>query len=309
MVVSFIRAEFILEPLQTPGELVRRYERNAKKRFGQHFLVDPHILGGIAAAADITKGDRVLEIGPGPGTLSTTVLGLGASVLAVELDRDLVAFLGEELSPHPEFELVEGDVLAQNLGELLADFDARFSPESNADAAPPKWKCAANLPYNVATEVFFRLAELMERFDCLALMFQREVALRFVAECGDNEYGVLALMSHLYADSKIVMTLPPGAFRPPPRVHSAVVRFEPIAGTRIPDVELRAAFKKVVRQAFQTRRKTLPNALVSTGIPKPRLKEAIAAAGLDLRVRPERVSFDEFVTLAAELLPDLRAQK
>ncbi|TDP71957.1 16S rRNA (adenine(1518)-N(6)/adenine(1519)-N(6))-dimethyltransferase RsmA [Bradymonas sediminis] len=294
-----------MEPLQTAGELVRRYERQAKKRFGQHFLVDPNILGGIAAAANIVEGDRVLEIGPGPGTLSTTILGLGANVLAVELDRDLVAFLGEVLAPHPGFDLIEGDILAQNLAEILADYDAKFVADSPGDAPLAKWKCAANLPYNVATEVFFRLADVMERFDSLALMFQREVALRFVAGCGDNEYGVLALMSQLYADSEIVMTLPPGAFRPPPRVHSAVVRFQPIAGTRIPDPELRKAFKTLVRQSFQTRRKTLPNALNSTGIPKPRLKEAIEAVGLDLRVRPERVSFDEFVALATELRADL----
>ena len=302
-----------MQPLQSAGELVRRYERQAKKRFGQHFLVDPNILGAVAAAADISRGDRVLEIGPGPGTLSTTILGLGAHVLAVELDRDLVAFLGEELGEHPSFELIAGDILAQNLGEILADFDAKFdeqsAPETATPASPARWKCAANLPYNVATEVFFRLADVLERFDCLALMFQREVALRFVAQCGDNEYGVLSLMSQLYADSEIVMTLPPGAFRPPPRVHSAVVRFRPIAGTRIPDPDLREAFKNIVRQAFQTRRKTLPNALISTGIAKSRLIEAIEVAGLDARVRPERVSFDEFVALATRLRPDLDALK
>lgn len=309
IIASFLRVESNLEPLQTPAELVRRYERSAKKRFGQHFLVDPNILGGIAAAAHIQPGDRVLEIGPGPGTLSTIILGLGARVLAVELDRDLVAFLSAELSPHPGFDLIAGDILAQDLDKTLADFDARLASQLPDDEALPKWKCAANLPYNVATEVFFRLAEVMERFDSLALMFQREVARRFVARCGDREYGVLSLMSQLYADSKIVMTLPPGAFRPPPRVHSAVVRFEPVAGTRIPDTDLRAAFKTLVRQAFQTRRKTLPNALISTGIPKPRLKEAIAAVGLDLRVRPERVAFDEFAALATRLLPDLDAQK
>lgn len=294
-----------MQPLHSAAELVRRYERQAKKRFGQHFLVDPNILGGVAAAADIRSGDRVLEVGPGPGTLSTTLLGLGAHVLAVELDRDLVAFLGKELGAHPGFELIAGDILAQNLGEILADFDAKLArPDSPAPAAA-RWKCAANLPYNVATEVFFRLAEVMERFDCLALMFQREVARRFVAQCGERDYGVLALMSQLYADSEIVMTLPPGAFRPPPRVHSAVVRFRPIPGTRIPQPALREAFKSIVRHSFQTRRKTLPNALISTGVAKPRLLEAIEAAGLDPRVRPERVSFDEFVRLARALQPQL----
>ncbi len=279
-----------MEDIQTPGELVRRYERGAKKRFGQHFLVDPNILGAIADAADVGAGDRVVEVGPGCGTLTFTLLERGARVLAIELDRDLAAFLRAELVPGRDLELVEGDVLAQDLDELIAG-DVR-------------WKCAANLPYNVATEVFFRLAAIMDRFECLALMFQREVAERFVARVGESDYGVLSLMSQLYADSEIVMTLPPGAFRPPPRVHSAVVRFEPVPGTRIADASARDFFVKLVRQAFQSRRKTLPNALKSTGIPKDRLKEAIAAVGLDLRVRPERVSFDEFVALAGELQSD-----
>ncbi len=281
-----------METIDTPGELVRRYEKRTKKHFGQHFLVDPNILGAIAEAADVRSGDRVFEVGPGCGTLTYTMLERGARVLAVELDRDLAAFLREQLVPGRDLTLVEGDILAQDLDELLGD-------EEGA------WKCAANLPYNVATEVFFRLADVMDRFSCLALMFQREVADRFVARAGDDDFGVLSLMGRLYADAEVVMTLPPGAFRPPPRVHSAVVRFEPVSGTRIPDEALRASFKQIVRAAFQTRRKTLPNALKSTGVPKPRLKEVIEAVGLDLRIRPERVSFDEFVALADKLHSDL----
>jgi 16S rRNA (adenine1518-N6/adenine1519-N6)-dimethyltransferase len=281
-----------LEIFETPGELVRRYQRRTKKRFGQHFLVDPSILEAIASAADVGEGDRVLEVGPGCGTLTYTLLERGAEVLAVELDRDLAAFLREQLVEGRPLELVEADILEEDLDALIT-------------AGEPKWKCVSNLPYNVATEVFFRLAEVMERFSRLALMFQREVAERMVAVAGEDDYGVLSLMSRLYADADIVMTLPPGAFQPPPRVHSAVVRFEPIRGTRIPDDGLRRVFRTLVRNAFQTRRKTLPNALRSTGIDKPRLKEAIADVGLDLRIRPERVSFEEFVALAERLQSDL----
>jgi 16S rRNA (adenine1518-N6/adenine1519-N6)-dimethyltransferase len=282
-----------VENIDTPGELVRRYERRTKKRFGQHFLVDPNILGVIADVAGVESGDRVLEIGPGCGTLTYKLLERGAKVLAVELDRDLVEFLNEQLVAGRDLQIVAGDVLEQDLGALL-------------DGAEGPWKCAANLPYNVATEIFFRLAEVMDRISTLALMFQREVAQRFVAKAGDDDFGVLSLMARVYADAEIMMTLPPGAFRPPPRVHSAVVRFEPVQGTRIPDEDLRRAFRQVVRQSFQTRRKTLPNALKSTGVDKPRLKEAIAAVGLDLRIRPERVSFEGFVELARELQPDLQ---
>lgn len=289
-----------LNPLASlgPGELVRRYELSAKKRFGQHFLVDPNILDRIAEAAEIEPGDRVLEVGPGPGALTLTMLQQGARVLAVELDRDLAAFLRQELLPAGSLELVEGDILAQDLGELLGDMAI--------DA--PAWKCAANLPYNVATEVFFRLAEVMDRFSVLALMFQREVAERFVARVGESDYGALSLMSELYCDAKIVMTLPPGAFRPPPKVHSAVVQFRPVRGTRIPDPALRDVFRVLVRRAFQARRKTLPNALKATGVDKPILKAAISEVGLDLKVRPEQVDFAGFFSLAERLRGELEAR-
>lgn len=293
-----------MQPLLTPGELVRRYQLQAKKRFGQHFLVDPTILGAVAGVADIGAGDRVLEIGPGPGTLTVTMLGLGARVCAVELDRDLAAFLRRELVPEHELTLIEGDILAQDLRAILSDEAIGGAADATGARA---WKCAANLPYNVATEVFFRLADVVDRFSLLALMFQREVAQRFVADVGDSDYGVLSLMSRLYTDAEIAMTLPPGAFRPPPRVHSAVVRFAPVAGTRIVDPVLRDDFRKLVRHAFQTRRKTLPNALVSTGVSKERLREAIDAVRLEQSVRPERVHFDQFVQLAALLRDDLAA--
>ena len=282
----------VLETIDTPGELVRRYEQRTKKRFGQHFLVDPRILDDIAEAAGIEAGDDVLEIGPGCGTLTYTLLERGAHVLAVEVDRDLAAFVREELAQGRDLELVEGDFLEQDLDELLAGGDGL-------------WRCAANLPYNVATEIFFRLAEHIDRFACLALMFQREVAERIVATAGEDDFGVLSLMSRLYADADIAMTLPPGAFRPPPRVHSAVVRFEPIPGTRIPDQRLRETFRRLVRWAFQKRRKTLPNALSRTGIAKERLREAIRNSGLDERVRPGKVSFEAFVELAERLQDEM----
>lgn len=278
-----------LREFDTPGELVRRYQHHTKKRFGQHFLVDPNILERIADAAGIEAGDHVLEIGPGCGTLTLVMLERGARVTAIEVDRDLAAFLRENLVPGRPLELVESDVLEADLGEI-------------ADSGRAPWRCAANLPYNVATEVFFRLADDSERFASMALMFQKEVAERFVAEAGDDDYSVLSLMARLFFDSEIAFTLPGGAFIPPPRVSSAVVRFEPVPGTRIPDLDVRAMFERVVRGAFQKRRKTLPNAMSGIGFPKSQLKDVISAVGLDLRIRPERVEFDEFAELARRLV-------
>lgn len=283
-----------VDDLATPGDLVRAYEHGTKKSFGQHFLVDPSILEQIADVVDASADDRILEIGPGCGTLTYTLLERQARVMAVELDRDLAAFLRRELVPrYPEtFSLVQGDFLRQDLDVLLG-------------RSKGKWKCAANLPYNVATEIFFRLADVIERFETLALMFQLEVAERFVATAGDDQISSLTMMARIYADAEIVMRLPGGAFRPPPKVKSAVVRFTPVPGTRIPDKRLRAAFKRIVKNAYQKRRKTLPNALGGLGVDKDTLREAIDAVGLDQRVRPERVPFDAFVELAAKLRPML----
>ncbi|MGM0557499.1 MAG: 16S rRNA (adenine(1518)-N(6)/adenine(1519)-N(6))-dimethyltransferase RsmA [Myxococcota bacterium] len=278
-----------MKQFETPGELVRTYQHHTKKRFGQHFLVDPNILERIADAAGVEPGDDVLEIGPGCGTLTLIMLERGAHVTAVEVDRDLAEFLRTNLVPGRELELIESDV-------LKADIDAIVDEER----AP--WKCAANLPYNVATEVFFRLAEHAERFDTLALMFQKEVAERFVARAGEDDYSVLSLMGRLYFDSEIAFTLPGGAFVPPPRVSSAVVRFEPVPGTRIARDDVREMFVRVVKKSFQKRRKTLPNAMAGVGFPKDVLKEVIAATGLDLRIRPERVTFGQFATIAEALV-------
>lgn len=284
--------------IDTPGQLLRAFEHRAKKRFGQHFLIDPRILNQIADGAGVTAGDRVFEIGPGCGTLTLTMLQRGARVVAAEIDRDAIAFLGEALVPRWPLAIVEGDVLRQDLRALLGADDAG---DGDGAGTGEKWKVVANLPYNVATEIFFRLAEVRDRWQIMALMFQKEVAKRLVANVGDANYGVLSLMCRLYCDAEIIMTLPPGAFVPPPRVHSAVVRFEPLEHTRIPDDALRESFERVVKSAFTMRRKALPNALKGLGLEKEALLAALDACGFKATTRPEELSFDDFVRLTEAL--------
>jgi 16S rRNA (adenine1518-N6/adenine1519-N6)-dimethyltransferase len=275
--------------INQPSDLVRHYRHRAKKQFGQHFLVDPGILDNLIAEAGVSEGDRVLEIGPGCGTLTWRLLEHGADVLAVELDRQAVEFLEEIVQFDEGFRLVEGDVLDQDVAELLGEEEEE------------PWRCVANLPYNLATEILFHLAPHFDRFSCLVLMFQREVAHRIVAEVGGDDYGRLSLMTHLYADVEIVQKLAPGAFQPPPRVHSAAVRFEPVEGTRIPDDETRRRFERLVAVAFQTRRKILPNALAGIVDEKDEIEATLETIGIDRMTRPEQVAFDEWVSLAERL--------
>jgi len=274
--------------VQSPHDLIKAYKRDAKKRFGQHFLSDPSILQNIADAADVREGDAVLEIGPGPGTLTSALLARGANVTAIEIDTDAQDFLEEQFGDLPNFTLVRGDALTVNLPELLE--------------TAPSWKCAANLPYNVGTPIFFLLTEHAAKFERLALMFQREVALRMVATPEErSDYGVLSLMTQLYHDASIALTLPPGAFFPPPKVYSAVVALSPIEKARIEDPELRRVFERVIKACFQKRRKTLPNGLKGLGIEKASLISAIEGANIDPRARPETLDFDQFVALSEKI--------
>lgn len=209
----------------------------------------------------------------------------GADVTAVELDRDAADFLEETLVPEG-LTLIRGDFLEADLDDLLGD---------------QKWKCVANLPYNVATPITLGLLERGEQFEYLALMYQKEVADRLTAEPSTSAYGSLTLAVKLLADTQSLFTLAPGAFTPPPKVKSAVVRLTPVPGTRIKDDAHRSLFEDAVKAAFLLRRKTLPNALAGAGYDKAEVRDAMEAVGLDPRKRPEALGFDEWAALTKQL--------
>ncbi len=276
-------------PAATPEQLYRRFARPTRKRFGQHFLIDHGILEEIATLADLRAEDRVLEIGPGCGTLTLVLLQRGAEVEAIEIDRDAVAFLRRQLEPHFPLTVHQDSALDVNLAALL-------------ESTPIPWKVVANLPYNVGTKILFRLFEQGDRIEEMTLMFQREVADRIVAHPGDSEFGALSLMAQLYSEVHLAMTLPPGAFVPPPKVRSAVVQFRLIPGTRIGDPNLRSAFEQVVKAAFRQRRKTLANGLKAMGCDKSAVQEDLESLGLRSKIRPQKVAFEEFEELTKRLI-------
>lgn len=273
------------EDVETPGELVRHYQHRAKKALGQHFLVDPTILDGLIDEAGCTEGDFVLEIGAGCGTLTLMLVRREAGVRAVELDADAATFLGELFGE--DVDVVRGDVLEMEPESLMAGAD--------------RWYSVANLPYQVATEVYFHLAPMFDRFERLVWMYQREVAERMVADVGTDNYGGLSLQAQLFADLEIVQTLPPGAFKPPPKVTSAALRIDPIEGTRISEDAEREMFRRLVRQAFQRRRKILPNALGDGTFEKSQIEEACRATGIERTARPEVLGFEDYRALSRKL--------
>lgn len=260
----------------------------ARKRFGQHFL-EPAWAAKLVAALDVRPDDEFLEIGPGRGALTVPLARAARRIVAVEIDRDLAA-AGRSVFPD-NVSVIEGDVLRVDLPALLADL-----------ASPAR--VVGNLPYNVSSPILFRLLETAAGGTVLrdaTLMLQREVADRVMATPGTREYGTLAVQVGLVSDVDRLLALPPGAFRPPPKVHSAVIRLRFRAPSA--DVGDPVTFAALVRGVFLRRRKTLSNALAAVA---PRFarstSELIERAGLDGTRRPETLSVDDFARLSRAVL-------
>jgi len=269
----------------------------ARRRFGQHFL-EPAWIDKVLAAAGPRSGDHFVEIGPGRGAITRPLAERVASVTAIELDRDLVTWLEPRVARNVK--VVSGDFLTLTP-------DAIFSGVGPDEPV----RIIGNLPYNVSSPILFRLLELHRKTGRLidaSLMLQREVAERIGAAPGSRETGVLSLMVQLDADVESVLTLPPGAFRPAPKVWSAVVRVRFRPPTVTLSADSRRLFETLVRSIFVQRRKTLANALrtlaTSLGV-EPRA--VLLSAGIDPSRRPETLHVADVAKLADTLRSSSRS--
>jgi len=260
---------------------------NARKRFGQNFL-EPAWVDKVIEAIDPQPNETFIEIGPGRGAMTRPLAARAKAVVAYEIDRDLAAELRATVPSNVT--IVEGDVL-ETLDHRPGTADSRL-------LAPDSVRVAGNLPYNVASPIMFKLAELYAggvRLLDATLMLQREVADRLLAGPGGKEYGVLSVLMQHRAEVSRLLSLPPGAFRPVPKVRSALVRlaFHPPA----PPVCDEAAFAALVGAVFTRRRKTLGNALRAYD----KRGRGIVPAWLDARRRPETLTVGEFARLSDEI--------
>ncbi len=266
-----------MEESEHPRHVLKRLERQARKRFGQNFLVDASIIRRIAMLASPGEETRVIEVGPGLGALTRALLATGCTLRAVELDRDLVAFLAQEL---PEVEVVSGDALRVDWTQL---------------APGEGWVLCGNLPYNVGTAILTRMVTEAPRFQRVLVMLQREVARRVVALAGEKPRGSLSVHVQAYGHPRIAMTVEPGSFHPRPKVRSSVIEVvlydEPRLGGASP-----AFFQRTVRAGFSQRRKTLENAL-STTFEKSLAREVVAETVGKTR-RAETLNLEEWGRLA-----------
>jgi 16S rRNA (adenine1518-N6/adenine1519-N6)-dimethyltransferase len=257
-----------------------------KRRLGQNFLFDPNILKRIVEAAQLSPHDMVVEIGPGPGRLTRMLASCVRKVIAIEVDRELYERLSDELAGNAAIELVHGDALRYPFGSL------------------GPFKVVANIPYYITTPLLFKLFEHRRSLASVTIMAQREVAERIVASPGGKEYGVLSLMARYYSRPSLKFIVPKGAFRPVPKVDSALVHLEineepPV---KVPDEKL---FFRIIKTAFSQRRKTLSNAL------KPvtaETKQLLTLAGIDPGRRAETLSIEEFAHLAGIFERTLRSK-
>ena len=260
----------------------------ARKRFGQHFL-EPAWVAKLIAALGTSPEDTFLEIGPGRGALTRALASHVARIVAVEIDRDLAGTLPAHVPSNVR--VVTGDFLEIDLEEVLRD---ELQP----------LRVIGNLPYNISSPILFRLLHAANdgrRFRDATLMLQKEVADRLTAPVGSSGYGTLAVQVGLLADVDRLLSLPPGAFRPPPRVTSAVVRLRFRAPAA--DVGDPATFERVVRGVFLQRRKTLLNAFrpVATSFSRS-APQVIEQAGLDPSRRPQTLTVDEMARLSRAVL-------
>ncbi len=257
------------------------YQHRARKRFGQNFLHDAGIIDRILRAINAKPGEHLLEIGPGQGALTEGLLGSGAQLDVVELDKDLVPVLQHRFGLRDNFRLHQGDALKFDFNQL--------------GVAPRSLKVVGNLPYNISTPLIFHLLQHASLIRDMHFMLQKEVVERLAAGPGGGDWGRLSIMVQYHCRVDHLFNVGPGAFNPPPKVDSAIVRLVPHETLPHPAKDP-TLLERIVREAFNQRRKTLRNTL------KGLLDgQAIEAAGVDGSLRPEQLDLAAFVRLADQL--------
>ncbi len=270
-------------------EILKKYNFNFQKRFGQNFLIDSNILEKIIAAAEVTKEDCVLEIGPGIGTMTQYLAENAREVIAVEIDKSLIPILADTLSPYENVTVINADILEVDINKLV---------QEKNDGKPIK--VVANLPYYITTPIIMGLFESHVPLKSITIMVQKEVADRMQVGPGTKDYGALSLAVQYYAKPEVAAYVSPECFIPKPNVGSAVIKLERYDTPPV-QVEDENFMFKIIRAAFNQRRKTLINGLSNaSGLPvtKEQALEALEKMGLSPTIRGEALTLEQFAELS-----------
>lgn len=273
---------------QNTIEILQKYNFNFQKKFGQNFLIDEHVLDKIIRAAEITKDDYVLEIGPGIGTMTQYLACAAREVTAVEIDRALIPILEDTLKEYDNVSIINEDILKVDIAAL--------AKEKNGGRPI---KVVANLPYYITTPIIMGLFESHVPLESITVMVQKEVADRMQVGPGTKDYGALSLAVQYYAEPYIVANVPPNCFMPRPAVGSAVIRLTRHQKPPVEVMDEKMMFR-LIRASFNQRRKTLANGLKNSGelnLSKEVITAAIEKLGKGSSVRGEALDLEEFARL------------
>ena len=274
-------------------EIIQKYEFAFQKKFGQNFLIDTHVLDKIISAAEITKDDLVVEIGPGIGTMTQYLACAAREVVAIEIDKMLIPILQDTLSAYDNVTIINEDVLKVDLNKLA---------EEKNGGRPVK--VVANLPYYITTPIIMGLFENRVPLHSITIMVQKEVADRMRMGPGTKDYGALSLAVQYYAEPYLVANVPPNCFMPRPNVGSAVIKLTVHEETPVTVRDEKLMFR-LIRASFNQRRKTLANGLKNSPelhYSKEQIEEAIEKLGTSPSIRGEALTLEQFAKLSDILL-------
>ena len=270
-------------------EVLQKYHFNFQKKYGQNFLIDPHVLDKIIGESGIEKEDMILEIGPGIGTMTQYLAEAAREVVAIEIDKNLIPILEDTLSEYKNITVINQDVLKVDLRKLVM--------EKNQGRPI---KVVANLPYYITTPIIMELLESKLPIESITIMVQKEVAERMQQTPGSKEYGALSLAVQYYAKPEIVANVPPNCFMPRPKVGSAVIRLT-LHQNPVIEVEDEEFMFRLIRASFNQRRKTLINGIGNApniNVGKEEVKAVLEEMGLSENIRGEILSLEEFARLS-----------
>lgn len=273
-------------------QIIKKYEFNFKKNFGQNFLVDERVLDKIVSAADISENDLVIEVGPGIGTLTQAMAKKAGKVVSVEIDKTLVPILGELLSDYNNIEIINEDILKVDINELIEKHQGM------------NVKMAANLPYNITTPIIMNILEKRIHMESLTVMIQKEVAYRMNAKPSTKDYGSLSLVTQYYCEPYLVANVPQNCFMPRPNVDSAVIKLTILKEPRVKVKDEQFMFD-FIKAAFSQRRKTLVNCIFNSGLlslNKEELGKVLNGLGYDERVRGESLTLEDYAKISDEMI-------
>lgn len=272
--------------------VLQKYNFNFQKKFGQNFLIDANILENIIDAAEVTKEDCVLEIGPGIGTMTQYLCENAREVIAVEIDKKLIPILGDTLSAYDNISIINEDILKVDINKIVNE-------KNNGKPI----KVVANLPYYITTPIIMGLFESHVPLDSITIMVQKEVADRMQVGPGTKDYGALSLAVQYYAKPKVELVVPATCFMPRPNVDSAVIKLTRHTHPPV-DVKNEKLMFNIIRAAFNQRRKTLVNSLNNASglsVNKEQILKALEDMGLLATIRGEALTLEQFADLSNRL--------